>query len=533
MQRISLYKSGMLSATIFLVIVLVGCTKNFEKYNTDTTGVTDEQLLPDFNSIGAFFPSMEQSLIPMNDPTTADIGEYLMAGNYSGYIGSGVNSVDNRTYYHLASWDTYSLFNLSYNFIMSPIGELRRRNAETISPDFWAVALVIKVAGLHKATDTYGPIPYSQFGKGGTSVPYDSQQSIYTQMFTELDTATSTLLAYTTLHPGVMPFKKFDVIYGGDYTKWLKLANSLRLRLAMHIVKVDLPTAKLQAEKALDPANGGVLAANSDNAVITGQYNWLAGAAFLWGDIRSGAAILSYMNGYNDPRMSILFAPSTILPGQYIGIRAGSQISSQAVYNTFSNFNSTTFTTTTPGVYMNAAEVYFLRAEGVLRGWNMGGGTAQQYYESGITNSFTQWGIPGAATAYLSDGTSHPADFTDPVLPINSSPALSQITIQWKESAPDEEKLERITTQKWLANFPNGTEAWTTFRRTGYPKLFPVVVNNSGGTVNTNLQIKREWYPSTEYNVNSVEVTRAVSTLLGGPDNGGTRLWWDINAANF
>lgn len=464
MKRINLYKSCLLSAMILLVIALAACTKNFEKYNTDTTGVTDAQLLPDFNSIGAFFPAMEQSLIPMNDPTTADIGEYLQAGNYSGYCGSGVNEVDNRTYYHLASWDTYSLFNLSYNDIMSPLSEIRNKNAETIAPDFWAVALIIKVAGLHKATDTYGPIPYSQYGLGGTSVPYDSQQSIYTQMFAELDTAVSTLLTYTNDHPGVMPFVKFDVIYGGDYTKWIKLANSLRLRLAMHIVKVDAATAKLQAEKALDPANGGVLEANSDNALIAGQYDWLAGAAFIWGDIRSGAAIVSYMNGYNDPRLPVLFAPSTVVPGQYIGIRAGSQLSSEAVYNTFSSFNSTTWTLTTPGIYMNCAEVYFLRAEGALRGWNMGGGTAQTYYESGITSSFEQWGVSGGAAAYIADATSVPAAFTDPVLSINSSPALSNITIKWDESATNEVKLERIITQKWLANFPNGTEAWSNFR---------------------------------------------------------------------
>ena len=415
---------------------------------------------------------------------------------------------------------------------MSPLSEIRRKNAEQIAPDFWAVGLILKVAGMHKVTDIHGPIPYSQYGLGGTSVPYDSQQGVYDQMFKELDSAVTTLLAYTTNHPGAMPFQKFDIVYGGNYTEWIKLANSLRLRLAMHIVKVDPSTAQTEAEKAVDLANGDVLTANSDNAVVTGGQNWLAGGAFQWGDFRAGGEILSYMNGYSDPRMPVIFGVSTILPGQYIGIRQGSQISSQAVYNTFSSFNTSTWSTATPGVYMNAAEVYFLKAEGALRGWNMGGGTVQQYYESGINYSFQQWGVPGAAAAYIGDGTSKPADFTDPVLSINSSPALSAITIKWDESATNEVKLERIITQKWLANFPNGMESWTTFRRTGYPKLFPVVVNNSGGTVNTQIQIRRQWYPSTEYSVNATEVNKAV-TLLGGPDNGGTRLWWDINAGNF
>ena len=77
--------------------------------------------------------------------------------------------------------------------------------------------------------------------------------------------------------------------------------------------------------------------------------------------------------------------------------------------------------------------------------------------------------------------------------------------------------------------FPcGGDEAWTEYRRTGYPRLFPVVVNNSGGTISTALQIRRIAYPSSEYTNNATAVATAVS-LLGGPDNGGTPVWWDTN----
>ena len=87
-------------------------------------------------------------------------------------------------------------------------------------------------------------------------------------------------------------------------------------------------------------------------------------------------------------------------------------------------------------------------------------------------------------------------------------------------------------TQKWLAMFPEGQEAWTEFRRTGYPKLFTVVNNKSNGTIDRQTQIRRLAYPQNEYTTNKTAVTQAV-TLLGGPDNGGTRLWWDVNKANF
>jgi len=162
----------------------------------------------------------------------------------------------------------------------------------------------------------------------------------------------------------------------------------------------------------------------------------------------------------------------------------------------------------------------------------MGGSSVQKFYEDGITNSFTQWGVAGAASAYINDATSKPADYADPLNAVNSSAALSAITIKWDEAATKEQKLERIITQKWISNFPDGTTAWSTFRRTGYPKLFPVVLNNSGGTIDTKIQIRRMNYPGSEYVTNAAEVAKGV-TLLGGLDNGGTRLWWDVNKDNF
>ena len=92
--------------------------------------------------------------------------------------------------------------------------------------------------------------------------------------------------------------------------------------------------------------------------------------------------------------------------------------------------------------------------------------------------------------------------------------------------ASEEEQLERIITQKWIAMFPNGTEAWSEFRRTGYPLIFPVRSNYPTSGVDTNKQIRRMVFPQSEYSNNGAAVQEAVK-LLGGPDNGGTKLWWD------
>ena len=70
--------------------------------------------------------------------------------------------------------------------------------------------------------------------------------------------------------------------------------------------------------------------------------------------------------------------------------------------------------------------------------------------------------------------------------------------------------------------FPDGQEAWSEFRRTGYPRVYPVVLNNSGGDIDTNIQIRRINFVQSEKDTNGENVTEAIN-LLGGPDHGGTR----------
>jgi hypothetical protein len=514
----------------FLLLVLDACTKNFEDYNTDSNGITDKQLEADFNNIGAFFPNI-QNAFTANNMIPMDVGEFLNGGTFAGYFMVTLPGANNTNYDLIDGWAGYGMFDVGYNSVMSPINEIKRRGAETSAPDFWAIALILKVYGMHKVTDIYGPIPYTEFGQGGTSVAYNSQEEIYNSFFSELDIASNGLKDYISEFPGAKPFAKFDNIYGGDYTKWLKFANSLRLRLAMQLVKVNPDLAKTQAEKAVNLDNGGVFTSNEDNAFVSGASNALWVAAQIWGDIRVNAAITTYMTGYNDPRLDKYFDPSSIVPGEYVGIRTGSKIEAHADMVKFSNIASSAFETSSPTELMTAAEVYFLRAEGMLRGWNMGEGSVQQLYEDGVKTSFGQWGAGDAAT-YLNDGDNRPADHMDPLFSEQSITALTTLPVKWDDLATNEEKLERIIVQKWISDFPDGTLAWSTYRRTGYPKLFPVVINNSGGAIDTDIQIRRVNYPPSEYVNNPEEVAKGV-TLLGGTDNGGTRLWWDIDKANF
>ena len=246
-----------------------------------------------------------------------------------------------------------------------------------------------------------------------------------------------------------------------------------------------------------------------------------------------GADILCYMNGYKDPRRAKMFTQGTVGEGDaavkgYYGLRIGTTPANKS--KAVTACSSMLITDTDPILWMNAAEIAFLRSEYELR-WGSAV-SAQSFYEQGIRLSFEERGVAGAED-YIADEANVPEAYTDPLGVIENNTALpqSRITIKWKEDAQFEENLERIITQKWIAIFPLGNEAWAEYRRTGYPKLMPAKDNKSGGTVNSKYGMRRLPYPSEEYSENRTNVEAAI-TSLGGPDNGGTRTWWDCKPLN-
>ncbi|ANI88964.1 hypothetical protein A9P82_06445 [Arachidicoccus ginsenosidimutans] len=402
-------------------------------------------------------------------------------------------------------------------------------------PEVYAMTRLTEVTAIARVTDRFGAIPYSKVdGTVTGSYPYDSQQDVYSLMFLKIDTALDLLKAHVQANGSSSAVGNYDCVYGGNCTEWIKYANTLRLRLAMRIVKADPATAKTQGEKALAD-DGGLLSTAADVAKMsiyagwnggTNDYDLVAG----WGDTRANAAIITYMNGYSDPRISKYFLPATdaSVAGQYIGLRIGGDISAGAhdTYVGYSNLNvNGAFSQSASQLIMSAAEAWFLKAEAALRGW-ANAGDAQNDYEQGIQVSMNEWGAN--IGSYLDNSTGKETAYTDPNGADNSSPALSTITVKWDKNASDEQKLERIITQKWIAMFPDGADAWADYRRTGYPRLFPVVVNNSGGTIDTKIQIRRIPYCSDQKTQNADAVNAAIQKYLNGKDDGGQRVWWDV-----
>ena len=532
-------KNAPFSLGLLLLVFIIGsCKKNFEQDNTNPNNATSAQLLQDNVGPGAFILQMETSVFS-TDVNTYQLQENLLGDVWSGYMGASDNwngDLNTTNYYMLPNW-TLVPFQKAYPGVMAPWLGLKGLT-QSAEPDVYAVAQILKVEGMHRVTDCYGPLPYSQFGGNSLNTPYDAQSSIYKSFFIDLDAAITTLTDYIQLNPGAEPLAKYDLVYGGDYAKWIKFANSLKLRLAMRIVYADPQNAQKYAQEAVSNAYG-VMTSNADNALLQSGgghviHNPLETIWDSYSDIRMGANMESFLKGYNDPRISALFVKSTATtPADYHGIRTGINMADRIPYETMSVLNTNG---ATPIQWMTAAEVYFLRAEGALRNWNMGG-TPQSFYEQGVQTSFQQLNVPIPGT-YLIDATSTAAPYTDIVQPQYSvTTGLSTITIKWDASAPFETNLERVITQKWLAMYPDGQEAWSEFRRTGYPRIFPVAVNNSNGLIGTTEQIRRIPFPNTEYQNDAYEVHKAVNLLTGESkgafssvgDNGGTRLWWDKN----
>ncbi|MDR1680764.1 MAG: SusD/RagB family nutrient-binding outer membrane lipoprotein [Prevotellaceae bacterium] len=526
MKRKSLNSYLALFAIMALIALAGGCTDE----NVNPNEATEEMMGRDDLRVGSFFSQMLRNVFIVGEGFDADyqITQNLAGDIFSGYMGaSGVwTPASNNTNYGLLSNWYDAAFNYAFTNVMAPWASIRQYTQEEF-PQKYALATIVKIVGMHRVTDMYGPLPYTRFGSGALKNPYDSQEDIYMSFFRELDEAIDILMDFYTRNPNARALSAdYDFIYSGNTLSWIKFANSLRLRLALRISYVDPAKAREEAEAAVQhPA--GVMTVAGDAAILNKSSRLayrhpLYVICYEFTEVKMGATMDSYLNGYGDPRIGAYFDRDP-RDGLYRGIRTGISITDKSVYaqGPFSTLN---ITPETPVAWMNPAESFFLRAEGALNGWEMNG-TPQELYEAGIRASFSYCGMSGA-DAYLNNATSVPAAYTDPVSAGNSAAALGTITIKWNETATTEQKLERIITQKWIAAYPDGQEAWSEFRRTRYPRIFPVRVNNSGGTINTDVQVRRLPFPTTEYRDNSENMSQAV-TLLGGADHGGTKLWWD------
>ena len=530
------YIVGVLALSLF-----TAC--DFQKVNTNEFELLPEEGLMDGISIGGPITAMQKCVFPVGTQAdgTSVANRYQTAYNlaadcWSGYFGQNNNwgGPNNLNYFLKDGW-VASSYTESYSTVV-PLWQDLKGKTETQFPEVFALAQILKISAWHKATDMFGPIPYKEAGKGLITVPYDSQEEVYKSMFKELSDAIEVLTKYADNgNSKLLP--NADAIYAGDVHKWVVYANSLMLRLAMRVYYADAALSKQYALQAVNHSYG-VMKTKDDEAkmergaslefknnldVLINQYN----------ECRMGSSMLAYLGGYQDPRLPKYFNTSTVSQavtvgtyGKYSGVPTGHDVSSN---DAFKDSSRPAITSTTPTYWMRASEVYFLLAEAALHGFAVGG-TAESLYEKGIEMSFEENGIASSEVAdYMSSGlkpSAYSFHLTNPGVNVDV-PAVTQATTEW--TGTDEEKLEKIMIQKWIALYPNGQEAWTEYRRTGYPKLHSAISNYSNGEVDSEVGIRRMRFPTNKStsaeDIANLESARKL--LRGGLDKAGTRLWWD------
>jgi len=513
-------KSFKIYSLIIVAAMFFGCTDDFDEINTNPKDLTVDVV--DASLIGLAFAHAQYNTVN-GVHWRFQISQNLFSDLYCQYFATTQSNFDSDRYVQVGRWSDlcWSSF---YGQAAPNIKFVEDFTAEEGLTLQNAIAKVWRAYGYHRMTDYYGSIPYSQVGQADEDggVPYDSQEAIYTDLFRLLNEAIPVLQA------GGNGFGSNDQIYGGDAAMWLKFANSLKLRLAMRIKYVDPGTAKTMAEQAVA---GGVIEAVADNATLqtTADSPNPINTITNWGEYRMSSAMESILKGYDDPRMPIYFSPAADGDSDGDGIPYEGLRNGQSKVELGNNKNpnhsdlGAQFLPDNIGgnmriVVIRSGEVYLLRAEGALEGWNMGG-TAQALYEEGIKQSITEWtGADGGAYA---TSTNVPVATGD----VHNTPALTDIPVAFDTGGSKERQLEQIITQKWLALYPDGWEAWAELRRTGYPKQYDRLFSENLNVGVSDI-MRRMKYVTSEYTVNTAATEAAVSTL-GGADLGSTKLWWD------
>lgn len=351
-----------------------------------------------------------------------------------------------------------------------------------------AILDIMEVYTFGILVNSFGNIPYSEALDATKLFPkYDDAKTVSADLITRLNAD------ITKLDASAAGFTSGeDVVYKGSVTKWVKFANTLRMKLAMIVADENATAAK----SAVEASDAGAISASSDNGLFTyltasPNQNPLHVDIVLGGrqDYIAAKDLMDKLTGWNDPRKTAYF--STNNAGNY----AGGIVGKVNTYVDFSRAGAKVIAADAPYVLADYVETEFLRAEAKERGFNVAG-TAEQHYNNAITASILYWGGSAAdAAAYL------------------AQPDVAYTTAagNWKQ---------KIGTQKWIALYNRSFETWTELRRLDYPVITAPVNAKSGFPT-------RLTYPNTEQTLNGTAYTAAAAAI--GGDVVTTKLFWDKN----
>ena len=428
-------------------------------------------------------------------------------------------------------------------------------------PEWRALALIIQGYFTHEVVDAYGVAPFTDWRntKRDNHLTYEGGAAVYKQILTDLDEA---IVILKDRQPSAADLQRVEgpdankTMTDWQWQKWVKLANSLKMRMAMNMVDYqdEDPTYGPDAkpfstreiiEEVMTDHIGPIMDTDDRDIAYVSNGTWTCCLYFMgqsWNDIRLNASMENILKHFRNPLLYIWFdknaydiknASGVIAKTRDVyGVRAGLMMEDTGApdkggYGPFAILS--TNMQYMDQAFFKRAETMFILAEAALRGYNVGG-SAEDFYKRGIRVCMRQYGVSDAEIeAYLNQTNLPAVNYIDYYQRANDIEGRVTCDVKWNDADSKELKLEKIITQKWIANFPMGAEAWTTYRRTGYPRLFPVRFNNMQG-VDTELQIRRMTF--TETGNNGPEI-QGITELLGGSQTAGTQVFWDINSRSW
>ncbi|CAG5018868.1 hypothetical protein DYBT9275_06087 [Dyadobacter sp. CECT 9275] len=495
----NIIKSILLTGTVCLV---QACTGDFEKINTPPTSVTTIDpglILSKVQKDAAFSEGYEYPNNQYGSWIQHWAGGVLISS--SRYIEQSDNG----------AWESHYTLLRNISQIRSSI--LKGKENDPTGRTKLAIAKIVEISVWQRLTDLFGDVPYSQTALGSDDVNtkpvFDSQESIYKSLITELDAAMSQLTA------GDVSYGNADFYYKGDITKWKKYANSLKLRLGMRIRYANPSLAQKTVTEAMGQP---LLASNSDDAAIP-TYNNATNANvhpvlnhFLAGspDLKYLAdAFVTKLVTTGDPRLPRIAQPSvnSVKAGspayKGIGVALTDAILKTIIKDDYSTASTATFfnrdySPAIPCIAMSYADISFYKAEAALEGWGATEADAEGFYQAGVKAALAQ------------------APYNITTVPAAFEKELSFTGLT------KEQKLEKIGTQKWIQLFGRSYEAFIEWRRMGYPTL---KAGPFAGSTNGTIP-RRTIYSSREALLNKDNYQQAVARLSNG-DSYVSKIWWD------
>jgi hypothetical protein len=503
-------------AIAFAGIVLISSCKKFLDINTD----------PD--RILANNPPMAQLLTSAQMNLSFEGGSDLF--RYSTLIAqqmSGQASQPNQTYeydrYNITGSDQNNVWSSIFATTLSDIEFIIQQAGELGAPHYAGVAKILKAYEYSLAVDTWGDIPYSEAQQllENTAPHYEDDVAIYSKIIQLLIDAVADMnQATSNFSPGSNSLIYPNSSFSTAKAQWIKLANTLRLRLYLHYSKKDPTYAVAQITSLVNTTGIKFFESNSDNFQMVfnnaaNQRNPISQFEVNRPNyLFANATMVNMMNAKSDPRRTSYFTPFpwASSPATYKGVTPGdpatvnySRIhtflrgtaSGTAAPNSAGGIGGTastgglTYSGTAPQRMLSFAEYNFIRAEAALMG---APGDPQAFFTAGITASMKEAGVSDAnITTYLvANGTL---------------------------AGTNSEKLKQIIEEKYVASFGVSVEPWTDWRRTTYPTLV-MPLNHVASVTNIPRSL---FYAQAEIDLNPNIPTPGQNK----PANLQTRVFWD------